>query len=151
MDGGVLLSHPFLAAKADGCTHVLIIRTRSSNSSAGRLTLGRRLMAQRLERLQPGMRNAALATIQEYHGVAAQLRQQSASRSGPPYVLDVACPDGSHQVGRFTQDRAHIFQGMRVAYGSMLTALTGHVSQVLLKPVGYDDEKQDGGSLAAET
>ena len=40
VDGVVLLSHPFAAAAADGCTHVLVIRTRSEDTSAGRITAG---------------------------------------------------------------------------------------------------------------
>src|ERR1022692_4922369 len=44
---------------------------------------------------------------------------------GPPYVPDVACPVGSHGVGRLTQDRALLYQGMRAAYGAVLAAVTG--------------------------
>lgn len=138
VDGAVLLSHPFLAAKADGCTHVLVIRTRSSNSSAGRITVDKRMVAQRLERLQPGMRGAVLATVSEYAGVAAEIRQASTDQTGTPYVCDVGCPDGSHGVGRLTQDRAAIYQGMRAAYGSMLEAVTGRPARILLRPANYD-------------
>ena len=134
VDGAVLLSHPFLAAKADGCTHVLVIRTRSDKSSAGRLTAGKRLMARRLEHLQPGMKDAVLSTINEYTHVSGQIRQQCLDGTGTPYVLDVGCPDSSHQVGRFTQDRALILQGMREAYGTMISALTGRREQILLSP-----------------
>jgi predicted patatin/cPLA2 family phospholipase len=136
VDGAVLLSHPFLAARADGCTHILVIRTRSDNSSAGRLTAGKRLVAERLERLQPGMKDAVFSTVAEYSSVAAKIRQQSLGQTGPPYVLDVGCPPGSHQVGRLTQDRAVIYQGMRAAYGAMREAVTGRREKILLRPVG---------------
>jgi predicted patatin/cPLA2 family phospholipase len=138
VDGAVLLSHPFLAARADGCTHVLVIRTRSDNSSAGRLTVGKRLVAQRLERLQPGMKDAIFSTIGEYDRVATEIRQQSLRKTGPPYILDVGCPAGSHQVGRLTQDRAVIYQGMRAAYGAMLEEITGRRGKILLRPVSFD-------------
>jgi predicted patatin/cPLA2 family phospholipase len=138
IDGSVLLSHPYLMAKADQCTHVLVIRTRSDNSSAGKLTIDKRLMAQRLERLQPGMKNAVFATVSEYSQVADAIKRQSRSGTGVPYVLDVACPDGSHRVGRLTQDRALIYQGMREAYGAMLEAVTGHHSAILLRPASFD-------------
>jgi predicted patatin/cPLA2 family phospholipase len=135
VDGAVLLSHPFLAARADGCTHVLVIRTRSGSSSAGRWTLDKRVMARRLERLQPGMREGVFAAVGEYAGVAREISRRSAEGSGGPFVLDVGCPDGSHGVGRLTQDRAVIYQGMRVAYGAMLAAVTGRTGAILLRPV----------------
>jgi predicted patatin/cPLA2 family phospholipase len=137
VDGAVLLSHPFLAAKADGCTHILVIRTRSDKSAAGRMTIGKMLMAQRLERLQPGMKNAVLSTINSYADTAAEVKQQSLHGTGMPYVLDVACPEGSHRVGRFTQDRTVIYQGIRQAYGAMLEALTGRREQILLRPASF--------------
>jgi predicted patatin/cPLA2 family phospholipase len=138
VDGAVLLSHPFLAAKADGCTHILVIRTRSENSSAGRMTAGKRLMANRLEHMRPGMRDAVTSTVRNYDTVAADIRHRSSSGAGTPYVLDVGCPPGSHHVGRFTQDRAAIIQGMRAAYGTMLEVLTGHRQEILLRPAAFD-------------
>ena len=71
VDGAVLLSHPFTAAAADGCTHVLVIRTRSEDTSAGRMTTGKRLIASRMERLQPGMRKAMFSASAEYGPIAA--------------------------------------------------------------------------------
>jgi predicted patatin/cPLA2 family phospholipase len=139
VDGAVLLSHPFLAARADRCTHVLVLRTRSDNSSAGKLTVDKRLVAQRLERLQPGMKAAIFSTVDEYARVATEIRQQSLSETGPPYVLDVGCPPATHRVGRLTQDRAVIYQGMRAAYGAMLAAITGSHGKVLLRPVAFGD------------
>jgi len=139
IDGGVLLSHPYLAAKSDECTHIMVIRTRSEHSSAGQLTVGKRLIAQRLERLQPGMKAAMIATINEYDRIATEVNRQSRSETGPPYVLDVACPEGSHNVGRFTQDRAAIYQGMRVAYGAMITAVTGKAMNILLRPASVEE------------
>jgi len=138
VDGAVLMPHPFVAAREDGCTHVLVIRTRSQDSSAGRMTAGKRLMANRLERLRPGMRDAVTAATREYGAVAAEIRHRSSTGDGPPYVLDVGCPPGSHQVGRFTQDRAIVFQGMRAAYGAMLENLTGEHRPILLRPMAYD-------------
>jgi predicted patatin/cPLA2 family phospholipase len=135
IDGAVLLSHPFLAAKADGCTHILVIRTRSESSSAGKLTTDKRVMAARLERLQPGMKDAVISTVREYAPVAADIRRQSLSETGTPFVLDVGCPAGSHGVGRLTQDRAVIYQGIRAAYGAMVAAVTGSHRQILLRPV----------------
>jgi predicted patatin/cPLA2 family phospholipase len=142
VDGAVLLSHPFLAARADGCTHVLVIRTRSHNSSAGKLTVDKLFMAQQLERLQRGMKKAVISTIKEYSPIAAEIRAQSLSETGPPYVLDVGCPDGSHKVGRLTQNRALIYQGMRVAYGAMLEALTGCHENVLLRPAIVEGQSE---------
>jgi predicted patatin/cPLA2 family phospholipase len=135
IDGTVLMPHPFTAAIADACTHVMVIRTRSQDSSAGRMTAGKRLMASRLDRMRPGMRDAVIAATGEYSTVAAEIRRRSSAGDGTPYVLDVGCPPGSHQVGRFTQDRAVVFQGMRAAYGAMMETLTGQHRTILLRPV----------------
>jgi predicted patatin/cPLA2 family phospholipase len=137
VDGAVLLSHPFVAARTDGCTHVLVIRTRSDNSSAGRLTIDKRLVAQRLEHLQRGMRDAIFTTVSEYPRVAAEIRQHSRDETGMPYVLDVGCPAGTHRVGRLTRDPAIIYQGMRAAYGAMLEAVTGRRGRILLRPTSF--------------
>jgi predicted patatin/cPLA2 family phospholipase len=145
VDGTVLLSHPFLAAKADGCTHILVIRTRAVDSSAGRMTIDKWLMAQRLERLQPGMKAAVAATIAEYKQIAAEISRQSATGSGFPYVLDVGSRRG---VPRFTQDRAVIYQGIREAYGAMVEALTGSKTPVLLRPASLDPGALAAGSQA---
>jgi predicted patatin/cPLA2 family phospholipase len=134
VDGAVLLSHPFLAARDDACTHVMVIRTRSDNSSAGKFTLDKRIMAQRLERLQRGMKEAVRATVEEYNEVADEVQQRSLSGTGQPYVLEVSAGPGSRTVGRFTKDKARIYQGMREAYGAMLEAVTGRRPHVLLRP-----------------
>lgn len=139
VDGAVLLSHPFLAAKADDCTHVVVIRTRSDNSSAGRFTLGKRLMAQRLEHLQQGMKEAVRATVEEYTGVANEVRRRSLSGAGQPYVIEVSAKGASRTVGRFTQDQVRIYQGMRESYGAMLEAVTGEKPRVLLRPANAFD------------
>jgi predicted patatin/cPLA2 family phospholipase len=144
VDGAVLMPHPFLAARADGCTHVLVIRTRSQDPQtghprAGRMTASQRLMANRLERLQPGMRDAMVAAADEYGTVAVEIRRRSSSGDGTPYVLEVGCPPGGHRVRRLTQDQAIVYQGMRTAYGAMLETLTGERREILLRPASCDN------------
>jgi hypothetical protein len=134
----VLLSHPFAAAAADGCTHVLVIRTRSEDTSAGRITAGKRLIESRMERLQPGMRKAMFSASAEYGSITAEIKRRTTDGDGPPYAFEVGCPSGSHRVGRFTQDRGVVYDGIRAAYGAMLAALTGRRQEILLRPLPYD-------------
>jgi len=148
VDGMVLLSHPFTAAAADGCTHVLVIRTRPEDTSAGRMTAGKRLTASRMERLQPGMRKAMFSASAEYGPIAAEIRRRTSDGDGPPYAFEVGCPPGSHRVGRFTQDRGLIYEGIRVAYGAMLAALTGRRQEILLRPLPFDLTKAPTSPLS---
>lgn len=138
VDGVVLLSHPFAAAAADGRTHVLVIRTRSEDTSAGRITAGKRLTATRMERLQPGMRKAMFSASAEYGSITAEIKRRTTDGDGPPHAFEVGCPSGSHRVGRFAQDRGVVYDGIRAAYGAMSAALTGRRQEILLRPLPFD-------------
>ena len=85
------------------------------------MTAGKRLIASRMERLQPGMRKAMFSASAEYGPIAAEIRRRTSDGDGTPYALEVGCPPRSHRVGRFTQDRGLVYDGIRAAYGAMLT------------------------------
>jgi hypothetical protein len=85
------------------------------------------------------MKDAIFSTVNEYSRVAGEIKRMSLDGTGPPYVLDVGCPAGTHQVGRLTQDRGIIYQGIRAAYGAMLEAVTGKPGRILLRPARFGD------------
>lgn len=138
MDGGVLLPHPFVLARNDGCTHVLVLNTRTSAAFRPTPTAVQRLIALRLDQLQPGLGRRYTGTLQGYGAVRQEIKDLSDRQSGPPYVLDVACPEGSHRVSRLTQERGTLFQGIRAGYSTMIGVLEGSARRTYLRPALAD-------------
>jgi predicted patatin/cPLA2 family phospholipase len=138
LDGGVLMPHPLVAALADGCTHVVVIRTRQWEAETSRPTLESRIIACYMERMRPGLGAAFLACNRSYGPIRDRAIAGSQHREGPPYLLDVACEPGAHHVKRFTMDRGVLYEGMRAGYRAMLRALTGRDQLVELRPVTAD-------------
>ncbi len=134
LDGGLLQSHPVTAAIDDGCTHILVLRTRMSTNLQLIDRLGQRLVAMYLQAMQPGLGEAYLATTREYRRLRLYTEDVSRSQKGPPFMLDVACTRGTHQVTTFSQDRGVLFQGIRAGYGTMMAALEDRTEQVYLRP-----------------
>jgi predicted patatin/cPLA2 family phospholipase len=62
IDGGVLRFHPFRAAIADGCTHVLSLSTRPIGPQPRKVPATNKLVARHLEKLRPGLGTGFLAS-----------------------------------------------------------------------------------------
>jgi predicted patatin/cPLA2 family phospholipase len=134
LDGGVLLAHPILTALDDKCTHVLVIRTRAAGTASVSSSVQQRVLAVRLQSIRPGLGPALLATIRQYSEVRKYIQQASHSAEGPPFILEVACPPGSHDVRRLSQDKGLIFEGIRAGYSAMLAAMEGRDITTYLRP-----------------
>jgi len=134
LDGGLLQPHPVVAAVQDGCTHVLVLRTRMTKTSRPALSIGQRLVALYLQYMQPGLGAAYLATTEHYKHLRHYTQEVSRLKQGPPFMLDVASAHGAHRVTTFSQDRGVLFQGIRSGYSTMIQALDGHANQVYLRP-----------------
>lgn len=135
LDGGVLMSHPVEAALAGPASHIVVIRTKSSDKRTERVSVGTRLLARRLNQYQPGLGAKYIFQKKEYDRIEDQTRRASDSPSSKlPHILDVHCSPGSHAVGRLTQERGLLYQGMRAGYQAMLLALFGTEYQVHLRP-----------------
>jgi predicted patatin/cPLA2 family phospholipase len=139
LDGGVLLAHPVLTALEDGCTHILVIRTRATNISRAALWSGQHLMAQYLQHLRPGLGTAYLNTTKQYRQLQCSLKEANRCQEGPPFLLDVVSTDGSHQVTTFSQNQGVLFQGIRAGYRAMMEAIGGTSEQVYLRPALFED------------
>jgi predicted patatin/cPLA2 family phospholipase len=138
LDGGVLLAHPALIALEDNCTHVLVIRTRADGPARAAPSLQQRMIAQRLQHLHTGLGPALLATIRQYGELRKHIQEVSHSKKGPPFILDVACAPGSHNVTRLSQDRGILFEGIRAGYSAMIDALDSQYATTYLRPALSD-------------
>lgn len=136
LDGGVLLAHPVLTALEDGCTHILVIRTRANYPFRVATLAGRRLMAGYLQHMRSGLGTAYLNTIKQYGQLWHQL-EVSRHQGRPPFILEVACPPGAQKVTPFCQDRGVLLQGLRAGYSAMIKAIDGEdwPDHVYLRPL----------------
>lgn len=123
LDGGILLAHPVLTALEDGCTHILIIQTRLNSPSRVANLAGQLLMAGYLQRIRSGLGTAYLDTVKRYRQLRQHLQEVSRRQEGPPFILEVACPTGAHDVTRYSQDRGVLLQGLRAGYSAMIKAI----------------------------
>ena len=137
LDGGVLLAHPILPALDDGCTHILVIRTRVNRPLQTTTLVGQRLMAGYLQHLRLGMGTAYLNTIKQYRQLQQHFQEVSRQQEKPPFILEVSCPGGAHNVTRFSQDRGALLQGLSAGYGAMIEALDGddRPDHIYLQPI----------------
>jgi predicted patatin/cPLA2 family phospholipase len=125
LDGGVLLAHPILPALEDGCTHILVIRTRGTSPLQTTTWVGQRLMAGYLQHMRSGLGASYLKTIKQYRQLQQHFQEVSRHQDKPPFILEVACPAGAHNVTRFSQDRDTLLQGLRAGYRAMIEGLDG--------------------------
>jgi predicted patatin/cPLA2 family phospholipase len=136
LDGGILLAHPILPALDDGCTHILAVRTRVDTPFRATTSLGQHVMAGYLQRLRLGLGPVYLDTIKQYQQLRLHFQEISQRQDKPPFILEVVCPIGTHNVTRFTRDRGILLQGLRAGYNAMIEALEGKdcSAQTYLRP-----------------
>jgi predicted patatin/cPLA2 family phospholipase len=125
LDASVLQAHPFEAAVAGGCTHVLSLSTRPRDRSPDGGRLVNRLAAWRLERLRRGLGAGMLRRADAYARAQRRLEALTADPGAPPLVCDVAPPRGSRQVPLFTRDAGRVLEGAAVGRRSLMAALDG--------------------------
>src|SRR5258708_18096456 len=139
LDGGVLLAHPILPALEDGCTHILVIRTRENRPLQTITLVGQRLMAGYLQHIRLGMGTAYLNTIKRYGRLQQHFQELSRQQEKPPFILEATCPGGAHNVTRFSQDRGALLQGLSAGYSAMTEAIdgNGYSDHVYLRPTTF--------------
>lgn len=139
IDGSILLSHPMVEARNAGCTHIVALNTRTDTALKKVPTVSHRFIAGRLDRLKPGLGEPYIEALRSYSALRTENRERSERHAGPPFVLDVACPAGSHRVSRVTRDRGMLFEGIRAGYDSMMNALGEKPRKAFLRPVLLGD------------
>lgn len=142
IDGGVLQFHPFRAAVADNCTHILSLSTRPIGPLKVKLSLLNRIVARHLERMRTGLGKEYTASMMRYMTEDKPFLVRSRLHpEGSPAVLDLAPLPGTPEVNRHELDRALLLDGARSAYGSAYLALEGKHVQVIPKLTVYQPEK----------
>ena len=138
LDGGILTRHPIIPALADGCTHLVLIRTRADRVLPAEAGTAQRLTARGLDRYRKGLGAAYLRTVADHRLLFPNLLAKARDRAADPYILDLHCPFGSHRVSRFTQDRGLLYEGLRVAYRSTFASIAGSRPYIHLRPTTVD-------------
>jgi predicted patatin/cPLA2 family phospholipase len=132
VDGAVLQRHPFRSARADGCTHILSLSTKPIGQAPERATVGNRLAARFLDRLQPGLGRGFLDAVHTY--VTEELPYLRKSRlmpDGDVAVLDLAPLPRTPEVRRHETNFGVLVQAARAAYRTLYQALEGKDVQVV--------------------
>ncbi|HEX3589501.1 MAG TPA: patatin-like phospholipase family protein [Pseudonocardiaceae bacterium] len=124
VDGGVLRFHPFRAAQADGCTHILSLSTRPMGTARAQPSWTSPLVAQSLDRIRPGLGAGFVTSIRQYVTEdRPYLTRSMLAPDDPPAVLDVAPLRGTPEVKRHEQDRGRLLDAARTAYQMLHLAL----------------------------
>ena len=128
-----------LTAIEDGCTHILVIRTRTDNTSPAILWSGQHLVAQYLQHMSSGLGVAYLNTTKQYRQIRKHIQKVSESQVGPPFMLDVTCPTGVHKSNHFYSGSRNPFRrNSGAGYSAMMEALESGSYQAYLRPVLFN-------------
>lgn len=133
MDGALLRFHPFRAAVADGCTHILSLSTRPIAPLIRSVPLMNRVVALHLDTVRCGLGAGFVAGVREY--LIEDKPYLVRSRTSPdtnPAVLDLAPLPGTPEVKRHEVDRGGLVDGARSGYRAAHIALEGE--DVLIIP-----------------
>jgi predicted patatin/cPLA2 family phospholipase len=144
IDGGVLRFHPFRAAVADGCTHVLSLSTRPIAPPKIRISMTNWVVATYLERVRPGLGKGFLAGVREY--LFQDKPYLVRSRTSPDEnvaVLDLAPLPGTPEVLRHETDRGRLNEGARSGYRVVHLALEGTEAVIVSRLTVYREDGDD--------
>jgi predicted patatin/cPLA2 family phospholipase len=148
IDGGVLRFHPYRAAVADGCTHILSLSTRPIGPTKTAVPLINRVAARHLEKVRPGLGTGFLAGVREYvHVDRPYLNDSRLHPDDDPAVLDLAPLPGTPEIKRHEVDRSRLLDGARAAYRTIHLALEGKDAQIVPRLTVYSGSN---GSTAAQ-
>jgi len=139
-DGSVYESVPYIAAKYDGCTHVLALLTRPANC---RLSKSRWVDANLIgpwvrkysREMYPDIaqqRTAYLAHLDE-------LRCGTENPDSPPFLYAVRCREGCGVVGRLEKQRERLVAGAKRGMEAVLEVFSGRRFSVLEHLSPFDE------------
>jgi predicted patatin/cPLA2 family phospholipase len=125
IDGGVLTAHPYALAAMDGCTHVLSLSTHPIYAPRRYNPVAVRYAYRYLERIEPGLGDGYLQSLESNQRRLRRLRQSMRDPSPGPYVLDLGPFPNAPTVKRHEMDRGKLIEAARSAYELMFSAIEG--------------------------
>ncbi|MGH4019859.1 MAG: patatin-like phospholipase family protein [Pseudonocardiaceae bacterium] len=143
IDGGVLRPHPFRAAIADDCSHILSLSTRPIGPPRTKISFTNRLAARNLERMRSGLGRAYIDAVREYlNKDKPYLAHNRLHPDKDPSVLDLAPTPGTPEVKRHELDRSVLLDGARSAYHTTYLALERKNVIVVPRLAIYEPERE---------
>jgi predicted patatin/cPLA2 family phospholipase len=128
VDGGLLEPIPYRTALREGATHVIVLRSREASYRSRRQD---KLVERMLARAHPELAPLLESCSWRYNRDAAELERRA---GGSPLVHQVAVPDGSRLVSRFSTDSARIADDVRLGALTMASALYGEGATRFWRP-----------------
>ncbi len=117
---------PYRAAKADGCTHVLVLLTRPEGTLSGKVSFfERHVIGRWIHRLEPRLRVAYLAQDADYDRRVRRMRAATANRQGPPYLCAVCSPRTSPAIRWLEKDADLLRAAAGEGEEAVMAALNG--------------------------
>jgi predicted patatin/cPLA2 family phospholipase len=169
-DGGLLEPIPFATALREGASHVLVLRTRAAGyRSRSQDRLAERMLARAHPGLAPLLQtcsaryNRAAAALEgagpapdpaaaalEAAGPAPDPAAAALARPAPSgLVRQVAVPEASRLIPRFTTDPARVADTVRLGALTMASALYGEAATRFWRPFPELLARRQAGQLAA--
>ena len=132
LDATLLESFPYRTALADGCDHVLVLRTRPFEARLGQPSLfTRRVVAPMLARQNPALRDTVLSRPRRYNSDAENLALAMKAETGTASLYSI-CPDSSRPgVGRLEKNRDKLVAGAAAGLSAVWEAFTGEVPETV--------------------
>jgi predicted patatin/cPLA2 family phospholipase len=111
-DASLYQSIPLNAAVEDGCTHVLVLRTRPEGVLRGEPGfLEKNLFAGQIRRMEKVLADDFLLRAQEYKNVLDTIDESEINPEKPPYLLSVKLPAGTKPVHNLEKRAAVLIRG----------------------------------------
>ena len=140
LDATLLESFPYRTALADGCDHVLVLRTRSLESRLGPPSFfNRRVVAPLLARHNPALREVVLSRPERYNADAETLERAMRDETATPSIYSV-CPSADRPgVGRLEKDRTRLVAGAASGLIAVWEAISGDTPKTVEVLVACSD------------
>jgi len=132
LDATLVESFPYRTALADGCDHVLVLRTRPLETRLGPPSLfTRRVVAPTLARQNAALGAIVLSRPDRYNADADNLAQAVEVETGEAHVYSVCPSPSSPGVGRLEKNRDKLVAGASAGLSAVWETFTNNVPEVV--------------------
>jgi predicted patatin/cPLA2 family phospholipase len=114
-DGGVFEPIPTPSALADGCSHVLVLRSRPQGRYCTPPSpLASRVVEARLRKLSAATADAFVSNPRIYRHLAQEIEHATVSPASAPHLCGIVLPAGTPEITRLEKNRARLKAGAEV-------------------------------------